>query len=99
MRIGVRSVVAAVIQLSLESLSCHCSWIMEKILIRHQGNGSLRCDDKEYLSWFLSSKERKMLEDSGPLMIGEQVTIKTNHVPIENPPLKVELHNLLLAVH
>ena len=40
-----------------------------------------------------------MLESSGPLKIGEQVTMKTNHVPIGNPPLKVELHNLLLAVH
>ena len=48
MRIGVLSVVAAVIQLLLESLSCHCSWIMERILIRYQGNGSSRCDDKKY---------------------------------------------------
>ena len=66
--IGVRSVVVGVAQLLLQGLSCCCSWIMEKILIRHQSNESSRCDNKEYLSWLLSSEERKrqrLHEDRG----------------------------------
>ena len=66
MRIGVRSVVAAVIQLSLESLSCRCSWIMEKTLIRYQGNGSLRCDDKEYFESVSKLKREENVRELRP---------------------------------
>ena len=48
---------------------------MEKILIRYKGNGSSRYDEKEYLA--SASRIRREKNVTGPLKIGEYVTIKT----------------------
>ena len=47
---------------------------MEKILIRYKGNGSSRYDEKEYLA--SASRIRREKNVTGPLKIGEYVTIK-----------------------
>ena len=60
-------------------LSCRCSWIIERILIRCQDNGSSRYDDKEYFE--LASKLRREKYIRVPLKIGEQVTIKVRNSP------------------
>ena len=62
-------------QSSLQSLSCHCSWIMEKILLKYQGNRSSKYNDKEIYE--SASRFRREKNVRGPLKIGEQVTIKT----------------------
>ena len=47
---------------------------MEKILLRYEGNGSSRYDEKEYLE--SASRIRREKNVRGPLKIGEYVTIK-----------------------
>ena len=46
-------------------------WIREKILIRYEGNGLLRYDEKEYLE--SASRIRREKNVRGPLKIGEYV--------------------------
>ncbi len=48
---------------------------MDKVLIRYQGNGSSRNDDKEYFE--SESKLRREKNAREPLKNGKQVTIKT----------------------
>ena len=45
---------------------------MEKILVRCQGNGSSRYDDKEYFELVVRLRREESVR--GPLKIGEQVT-------------------------
>ena len=73
--IGVRSFVATV------ALDAVPQQIMDKILIRYEGNGSSRYDEKEYLK---SASRIKKKNIRGPLKIGEYVTIKTKNSHLEN---------------
>ena len=67
--IGVRSFVVKLCSIAVPHQ------IMEKILIRYEGNGSSRYDEKEYLE--SASRFRREKNVGGPLKIGEYVTIKT----------------------
>ena len=51
--------------------------MVEKVLIRYEGNGSSRYDGKEYFE--AASKLKREKNSRGPLKNGEQVTIKTKN--------------------
>ena len=62
------------LSLQLRSIAAP-QWIMEKTLIRYEGNGLSRYDKKEYLESAFRIRREKNVR--GPLKTDEYVTIKT----------------------